>query len=451
VAEGNKDFAKALEYLNGFTNFERKTGYKADSQTLGLSRIRNILNRLGDPHTDLPFIHIAGTKGKGSTAHITAAILQEYGYKTGLYTSPHLIDIRERICISGKPISEKDFCSTLKRVKAAANAMLKEDGEEATYFEIITAMAFLHFKTEAVDLAILETGLGGRFDATNVVRPIVCAITRLDIDHTKQLGNTIDKIAFEKCGIIKENITVFSAEQEEKAANVIRKIAKERNAPLFFVNSDELNYSQVSHKAELQNFDFKGPSRSIKNINLSLLGKHQIENATLAIALANYTKSNLFTPVFKEEVVKSALKKISIPARIQVLQKNPVVIFDGAHNPASVKALLKTLDEAFPNVKQKTFVIAIAQDKDYKLMLELIRKSADNIILTSFDNERCCPTAALSDALGKRTKNKTIIESPSAAYSYALGKAGKNDLICITGSLYLAGEVLLEISQKKNK
>jgi len=396
-------FKQTLEYLNQFTDYETILNYNYEE--LGLECITRLLSALGNPEKSLLVIHIAGTKGKGSTAAITARILQDAGYKVGLYTSPHLRDIRERISINDELISENSFTEVLSQIKAVV--------KEATYFEILTALAFLYFRDEKVDLAILETGLGGRLDATNVIaKPLAVAITPISREHTALLGDTLEEIAREKSGIIKPGVPVVSAPQPAEVTTVIRKIAQERKAPLFIAGCD---------------FD-------IPDYEISLSGDHQKINAALAIKLAQFVPGI----DLKEETIKAALKKINWPGRLEIIDKDPFVVLDGAQNVASARALKAAIQKYF-KYNKLFLILGVSADKDVKGMLRELEALSEKIILTKSSSPRALDPLEMKKLINK--KEALVAADVNSALEKARSLAHEDDLILITGSLYLIGEL----------
>lgn len=380
---------------------------------LGLDRVKAILEILGNHQDDFKSIHIAGTNGKGSTASILAKVLEKSGYKTGLFTSPHLIKYNERIKISSKDISDNKLEVLLNKV----NAIAKENEITLTEFEIITIIAFLFFKQEKVDIAIIEVGLGGRLDATNIINPIISIITTIGLDHTQRLGNTIEKISFEKSGIIKPNSKVVTS-KKNAGIKIIKEVANQQNA-------------QLSLCDEVENIEFKNSLNRIqinnKKYDLSLFGDFQGENLALALkALEILQKDG-----FKITDIQNSLKEVSWNARMQFLDTN--VILDGAHNPNAATKLRETLDKYFKDKKRVWFFGAL-NNKDYSEIMKTLFREEDEIHLINFKHQSSLDFKN-SDLNYKKIDISQFIEK------YEVARKSDN-LIIIAGSLYLAGDIL---------
>jgi len=428
-------YKDALDYLFNFTDYERMHKVKKATSVFGLARMNKILEHCGNPHEKLHAVHIAGTKGKGSTAAMLASILQTSGRVAGLYTSPHLLDIRERIQINGEWICEE----TVTRLLAQLHRYLESatrDGDiyAPTFFEIFTTIALLHFVERGVDFAIFEVGLGGRLDATNVLTPDACAITPVSFDHTDKLGNTLAEIAGEKAGIVKEGVPVVSGVQRPEALAVIRARAAELDAPLRIVGED-IEVREGPSGA----FSVRTWRRELNGLRLPLLGRHQRENAATAAGLAELLCEGGLE--LSDESVRDGLASLRWPGRIQLVARDPDVIIDGAHNVASVEALLETLDALPP--KKTTFVIGIARDKDVHSILSLLAPRGEAFVVTRTSNPRAADPANLMAGLeGLGAKAVHVADTPAAALELALGQASPSDRICVTGSMYLAGDAL---------
>jgi len=367
----------------------------------GLSRIKAILKKLGNPEKSLKVIHVAGTNGKGSVCAMLAAILQGKGYKVGLYTSPHLKDIRERFKVNNKDISTKDFIKYFLKVKKYS--------KKETYFEFITAMAFLYFKDRKVDFLILEVGMGGRLDATNVVKPLVSVITNIELEHTDYLGKTIEKIAYEKAGIIKNKVPVITS-TKGKALNVIKKVAKSKNSRV--IVPKKYNYKT------------------------NLKGDFQVFNANIAIETINVLNQLKIIKI-NNKTIKKSLKKVNWPGRVQFKDS---ILLDCAHNPSGVKALvqyIKTLKR-----KKIILIFGVLDDKDYRAMLRHLMPFVYKIIITRPNSFRALEPRILAKEVEKYSKYFLIIKDPSRSLKYAKSIKGKEDLILVTGSIYVVGELI---------
>jgi len=420
------DYQEVLEYL---LHLERM-GMK-----LGLDNITRLLSFLGNPHKAYPTIHIAGTNGKGSSAAIIESILSNSGYRIGLYTSPHLVDFRERIRINGRLISQKyvsDFFNGMRE---------KFDSVNSTFFEAVTAMAFNYFKDEKVDLAVIETGLGGRFDATNVLTPIASVITNIDREHTQHLGNDIDKIAFEKAGIIKNGIPVVTAAAHRDARRVIRQVCQQRKANLVSV-FDETQWVIKEINESKTELDIFTRSQKYYNLRLSLAGRHQLENAMCGIVAAEYAE-----PLgIKLSTTGASLgfRNVNWPGRLQRVSKEPELILDVGHNPAA----MKILNEYFREFYQNRFIIAvfgILSDKDSNQMLVELDKFADVIILTKPMTDRAADPEAMARQISQLGNSFQIIPHVREAVNAAMEHAKPEDVVLVTGSHYTVGEVLAQL------
>ncbi|MFH1854754.1 MAG: folylpolyglutamate synthase/dihydrofolate synthase family protein [Candidatus Omnitrophota bacterium] len=446
------DYGKALSYIDSFINFERIPQYNYAS-SFKLERILAFLCELGNPHEGLNSIHIAGSKGKGSTSSITAYILRESGYKTGLFTSPHLMDTRERIRVLNKDaghrtrdigkfegmIGEDEFIALIEKIKPAAERF--RDSEilgKLSFFEILTACAFLYFKDKEADIAIFETGLGGRLDATNVIQPLVCGITNISMEHTDKLGNTLSAIAMEKAGIIKDQGVVVVAHQEKEAIDVIRKVSEEKGASLYEVGRD-ITYSIIESSEKGEIFNLNGPGYIYNDLELNLIGMHQAENAGLAIAITRALPADRYN--IDEESIRSGLKKVLWPGRLQVVRKEPYILLDGAQNTASIETVLSSIKEIF-NYNRLICVFGISKDKDIKGVAEKLNNACDIIILTRSKNPRAIEPAFLREYFPCSRPGLEHGKYLEEAMQKALEIANKQDLILVTGSLFLVGEAI---------
>jgi dihydrofolate synthase / folylpolyglutamate synthase len=442
----------AVSYINSFINFEKIPKYQYAS-SFKLERMEAILKELGNPHKSLNIIHVAGSKGKGSTCAITAYILKEAGYKTGLYTSPHLVDFRERIRIldisrsevSGSRefecmISEEDFSRLIEEIMPAAEKFREHEKlGKASFFEILTACAFLYFKKTQVDIAVLETGLGGRLDATNITVPLVSGITNISLEHTDKLGDTLGKITREKAGIIKDKGLVVSAFQKKEVSEVLRKACEEKNAELREIGKD-IMYSIVDSSAEGQVFDLEGPGYSYKNLELNLIGAHQAENASIGIGMLKLIDRDKFN--IEESSIRNGLKKAVWPGRLQIIQKDPYVILDGAQNSASALALTDSVRKIF-NYKKLICVFGISSDKDIKGVSDILDNASDVIILTKAkDNPRAEDISKLRQNFSNSRPGLVESDNIDDAMRKALEIAKEDDLILITGSLFVVGDAI---------
>ena len=453
------DYISATRYIDSFINFERIPRYQYAS-SFRLERMIAILEELGNPHKDLRVIHVAGSKGKGSTCAITAYILREAGYKVGLYTSPHLVDFRERIrVLCQKPeafegmIGGEEFVELVEEIRPIAEKFREHKTlGKVSFFEIITACAFLYFKKRQVDIAVLETGLGGRLDATNTAMPLVCGITNISLEHTDKLGNTPAEIAYEKAGIIKGGGwrvkgggAVISAKQEKEAGDAIRKTCQEKGAKLYEVGKD-IKYSIVSSDENRQVFDLEGPGYSYKGLELNLIGSHQAENASLGIGMLKLIGQYGFN--IEENNIREGLKKTAWPGRMHLIQKDPYIILDGAQNPASMRTLVSAVKEAF-NYKRLICVFGISSDKDIKGVSSILDIASDIIILTKAkENPRATDISELRANFRESRPGLEESGNTDEALQKALKLSNRDDLILVTGSLFIVGDTLKRLKTR---
>lgn len=418
----DKDF---FEWIDTFHKFGVK---------LGLERIKYICEKLGNPQNNYKTIHVGGTNGKGSVCKLLGSILKESKYKVGIYTSPHLERFSERIVVDGKEISEKDLSLIFQKIKPIVDEM-QEKNMNPTYFEIVTAISFLYFSIKKVDISVIEVGLGGRFDATNIIKPCLSVICNISMEHQDRLGNTIEKISLEKAGIIKENIPVVTA-ATSSALKVIKKIASDKKSNVFVVSKD--NWERI-------NFDNKKQVFKIKNLNqeylvkTKLLGKFQGENIALSLVCINFLQNNGFK--IDREAIEKGLLNVKNPGRMEVISTKPIILLDGAHNIEGIKKLRKALEEDF-SYYRLILVIGILEDKKYIEMLEIIVPVCDKIVVTKSKNKRSCNPFSLKKEIEYINYKKQVIaiENLDKAVLYAKQEAGIRDMICICGSLFTVGE-----------
>ena len=391
----------------------------------GLEAVTELLSRLGNPQKSYKTIIIGGTNGKGSTAAMTASILRSAGYRVGLYTSPHLVDVRERIVVGGRKISRKDFGRMVEVVKYKIQ-------KPVTYFEFLTALAFVYFQEKKVDIAVLEVGLGGRLDATNVCAPLVSVITNIDFDHTAYLGSTLEAIAREKAGIIKPKGICVTAARQKKVLAIFQNVCRRRQAGLHTLGRD------IKIKKQSDDlFTYDGSHRHLENLSIPLRGEHQQANAALALAAAEICEEKGLT--VSDAAIRTGLEKTRWAARLEVLLEKPLFILDGAHNPGGVEALCRSMQKDF-SYRHLILIFGALADKDFRWMLKKIAAYADTILLTPLKTERAASIIDMSEALRKTGSTPLITENVTQAIEKALALAGKNDLICAAGSFYLAGE-----------
>ncbi|MBI9075574.1 MAG: bifunctional folylpolyglutamate synthase/dihydrofolate synthase [Desulfatibacillum sp.] len=394
---------------------------------LGLETISALLEGINNPHLRLKCIHIAGTNGKGSVAQTTASILRAAGYKVGVYTSPHLVHVNERFAVNGQPISDQEVLDAYQAVKNVTGLE-----RQATFFEYTTAMALYAFDKANVDYAVMETGMGGRLDATNILKPEVCIITNVSVEHEMYLGSTIAEIAMEKGGIIKESTPVVTGVRQPTAIKMVDKIAKNKSAPLYLMGRDF-----KTRRLPGGGFSFYGQDATWKRLNCLLKGEYQIPNASLALAgcqvlITRGAKIN-------EEHVRTGLEQVKWPGRLETVLESPMVILDGAHNLAAMKVLTKYLSGAFAD-RKITVITGFLDDKPYKRMLPMLDALADKMILTRPQINRAMEPEALAVLLPESQGRIVTQPSVEKAVQYALDHANQSDVIVIAGSLYIVGE-----------
>ncbi len=460
-AHSINSFASALKYLLDRTDIERMRPDRVSQDMFKLDRMRDLLKFLGDPHLAFRSVHVAGTKGKGSTCEMIATCLETCGYTVGLYTSPHLTDVRERIRISRRSIGPSDFARLAARAAEAAAALPKDAGEP-TFFELVTAMAFLHFADEAVDIAVIECGLGGRLDSTNVITPLVSVVTSISLDHTQILGDTLEKIAREKAGIFKPGVPAITCVQKPAVIEALRAVASSIAAPLHVVGEDidfSYRFEQPAPGAAasggaggpIVRATLSSPRHNFEHIAVPLKGEHQAANCGLALAAIDRLAERGFkTPA---SLVTQGMAQVTCPGRLEVVWDTPKVILDGAHNADSMKCLMKALGAHF-TYDSLVVIFGCAADKDIPGMLAQLDLGADKVIFTKArDNKRAADPRELhkrfTDLTGKMSQTADDFD---AALNIARRAVTRDDLVCVTGSFYLVGEArkyLKELAAKR--
>jgi dihydrofolate synthase/folylpolyglutamate synthase len=392
----------------------------------GLERTIKLLEILGNPQEEIPSFLVAGTNGKGSVAATLASVLEAVGYKVGLYTSPHLIRVTERIKISGDEITIEELSRLILEVREAACNLL----EEPTYFEVLTVAVFLYFARKRIDFSVLEIGMGGRLDATNVVIPLVSVITNISADHTEFLGRSIREIAFEKGGIIKRRIPVVTAAKED-ALSVIEDLASEKSAQTIIKERDFTIDGECTH-----DFNYLGSSWNLEHLNYGLNGFYQIENASLALATLE-SISKFYNINIEEERLRKGLSSVRCEGRMEILRIDPPLILDGAHNPGAAEALIKSIERMF-KAKKFVFLIGMLADKNHEEYMKAISTIAEYIIITEVPSERGIKAIKLANVARHYANNITVISDFREAYKELLFQQKP---ACVTGSLYLIGAI----------
>jgi len=433
-------YAAAVRYLMERTDFERMRSVKYNEQTFKLDRMQQLLAKLGNPHEQIRTVHVAGTNGKGSTVAMIASMLQACGYAVGVYTSPHLVELRERIVINGQPIDRAVFAEGIKTVAKAA----EKAGVEPTFFEVVTALCFKYFAEQAVDIAVVEVGLGGRLDSTNVIRPEACVITSIDFDHMKLLGNTLEEIAREKAGIFKKDVPAFIFESEPGVQQAIAEVAERAGAPLRIVNKD------IDYSARFCVTEDLGPhtrvclyskSSRLEHLPVPLPGEHQASNCGLALAVVDHLKTVGFD--CPEDKITTGLAATRVPGRMQLVWDRPRVLVDGAHNPAAVGALMRCVGAHVP-YDSMICVFGCCSDKDVLGLIDKVNLGADKVIFTrAAGNPRAADPEDLQKLFNERSgKMSQVAKSLPEALEMATRAVSREDLVCVTGSFYLVGETL---------
>lgn len=415
--------------LNSAIDFIKSTAFLGSKP--GLKRLKKLLSIMGNPENNLKYIHVAGTNGKGSTCVMIAQILKEAGYRVGLFTSPYLEVINEQIQINNKIIPDEALIQITTEVKKSMDTLSEE--ELPTEFEIITAIAFLYFHKENCDFVVLETGLGGSLDATNVIpRKEVAVITNIGRDHTEFLGDNIGDIAKHKAGIICKDCITISYEQNHEVTNVLEEKCAKEQACLRYVDFSKIKHIESSLKGQI--FSYNG----YRNLFLPLLGEHQIKNAALAIEVVDALNSKGYT--IEGKAIYEGLSNVFWPARFECLNEKPYVFLDGGHNVQCINELIKIFKYYF-NDKKIIFVTGVMADKDYHLMYQLLAPYAGEFIAVEPNNKRALPVSMLRKELEQHCKHVYECCSVKEGIKLSLKHAKKDDVICAIGSLYMAGEI----------
>lgn len=417
------NYKDAIDYLYGLQIFGMK---------LGLRNITHVLREIDNPHTCYGTVHIAGTNGKGSTASLVESVLRSAGYKTGLFTSPHLFDFTERIRVNGKPIPKRKVSVGVERIKPYIEKY------RCTFFEAATALAFHHFHREQIDVAVVEVGMGGRLDATNVVSPLCTIITDIDNDHTEYLGNKLGTIALEKAAVIKENTPVISSVTHSEILEVLQTTCNRKGAQLYLTSEQcTLTIRETSTDGSL--LDIRTPYHSHSGLRLPLIGRHQFRNLTAAVLALEVLNQDGFA--ISKANVKNGISRSTWPGRLQVLQKNPLFIADGAHNPGGIRALKDALQELF-TYSRLILIFGVMANKNYREMAELIVPLTDHTVVTRPNMNRALDCRTLAKEVSRHTPNVEIANSVSQAVQRARRSSGPEDAVCAAGSLFLVGEIL---------
>lgn len=438
-------YEQALQFLFGRINYERLHGEAYSAHDLKLDRMRWLLNLLGNPQEKLPAVHVAGTKGKGSTCAMVAAILAAAGRRAGLYISPHITTFEERMTVNSRRPEPAELIELINRVRGPVAAMDRlSQRMPPTYFEIATALAWLYFLDQQADIAVLETGLGGRLDSTNVCRPVVTCITNISRDHMHLLGNTVRLIAAEKAGILKPGVPVVAGVSQPETIEVIERFARDRQAPLWLLNRDIEITGIERHGTDDEQLEtrisVRTPVSHWHEIRVPLRGRHQADNTALALGIID--RLRLAGLAICDDSVRSGLSDVAWPARVEVVGRSPTVIIDAAHNWASAKALRAALRDDFPK-RRRMLIFASTRDKDVRGQLRLLLPEFETVILTRYvDNPRAVPPEELrSIAAAMSDRPVHVTDEPVSAWKLARKLAGPEDLIVVTGSFFLVAEL----------
>ena len=440
-----RTYRSALSFLDSVTNFENMTRVSYNTNNFNTARMTRLLSALGNPHRSLKCVHIAGTKGKGSTAVMLASMLSSGGLKVGMYTSPHLIDVRERVQINGEMIPEADMIRLMSKI---APIVRKKAKDQPTYFEIMTALAFLYFSEAEVDIAVIETGLGGRLDSTNVIKPVACAITSISLDHQAQLGNTLAKIAEEKAGIFKPGVPIVSCPQPQ--SKKVRVAAAEKvKSPIYFTGKDsEFSYRFESSRVQGPHIRVCLTRNGMRfdHVPVPLPGDHQAVNCGIALALLAILKEQGFE--VDDQRATEGLSKAYLPGRMETINEHPHIIVDGAHNASSVEALMRAIGQ---NVTYDSMVVIFGcrSDKDIPGMMNHIQLGADKVIFTPTGAPRTAdPQELAAEYMERSGKTAQIASSLDEALDIAERAVTREDVICICGSFRLAGRAKLRVAER---
>ncbi|OLN31896.1 bifunctional folylpolyglutamate synthase/dihydrofolate synthase [Desulfosporosinus metallidurans] len=422
-----QDYQESLQYLVNLTTF---------GMNFGLERIQELLKRLGNPEKALRVVHVGGTNGKGSTTVMIARILREAGYRVGVFTSPHLHDYRERMTINGQMIPKERVIDEIARVRPHLEDMVAEGFEHPTEFEVNTALVFLYFKEENVDFALIEVGLGGAIDSTNVVSPLISVITNVAMDHMDYLGSDVVSIARVKAGIIKPHSSVVTASDNPDVIQVLREQAKAMGVPLWLVGEDVRWESKWSGELE-QEFDLVGLHSTYLKLRTHLIGFHQLRNAATAVTVCEILRSEYGANISREAIY-AGLREVEWPGRLELISLKPKVLLDGAHNVDGAQALA----QAIPLYTRDRLILCLGMlaDKEREKVVNMLVPMADEIIITRPNSPRAGDWRALGSLAEQHGRPVKCIEDPKEAVIFALGRLGENDMLCVTGSIYMLAD-----------
>lgn len=429
------NYKEALEYVESIGKF---------GINLGMKRIERFCEILGSPEKELKVIHVGGTNGKGSTTTFISKILENAGYRVGVYTSPYIERFTERIRVNKEEIPESEVARLVTEMVPHVETLVKEGLDHPTEFEVITAVAFKYFAEQNVDFVILEVGLGGRFDATNVVDPLFSVITTISLDHTNVLGDNIAQIAYEKAGIIKKDKPVILYPQESDAEKVILEVAKEMNSKIYAV--ENVNHEILSEGVDGTEYNLKG-SVNYEGIKIKMLGHHQVMNTKTAVLTIKALCDIGYD--ISDEAVYKGLSEATWPARFELLTKEPLIVLDGGHNVQGIEALVDSLNKYFPGKKVKV-TCGMLSDKDYMKMTGDLLSIGDNFITVTPNNDRALTAEELSDIIKGMGKKARTAKNIKEAVDMALNTRSDDEMLVFCGSLYMIGEVRTVLKEKLN-
>lgn len=422
-----QEYQENLQYLANLTTF---------GINFGLGRIKELLKRMGNPESALRVVHVGGTNGKGSTTVMIARILREAGYRVGVFTSPHMHDYRERMVINGRMIAKEDVIAMIRKVRPHLEDMVAGGFEHPTEFEVSTALALLYFAEKNVDYAVIEVGLGGAIDSTNVVTPLISVITNVSMDHMDYLGADVVSIAKVKAGIIKPNSVVVTAAEDPDVIQVLRDQAKAVNVPLWLVGEDVQWESKWSGELE-QEFDLVGLHANYSKLRLRLMGLHQLRNAATAVTVCEVLQSD-YSVTIPREAIYAGLREVEWIGRLELFSLKPKILLDGAHNVDGARALA----QALPIYEREGLILCLGMlaDKEREKVVQMLVPLADEIIIARPNSPRAGDWQALGKLAEAYGKPVTCIEDPKEAVIFALSRVGEKDMLCVTGSIYMLAD-----------
>ncbi|MHB8173009.1 MAG: bifunctional folylpolyglutamate synthase/dihydrofolate synthase [Nitrospirota bacterium] len=432
------NFNQTVEFLFGLQKFGTK---------LGLENTRRLLDILGHPERGRRFLHVTGTNGKGSVSALLASALREAGYRTGLYTSPHLVSFTERMTINGDEISEEEVARLADRLKRLLEN--HSPSTQPTFFEFTTAMAFDYFRDMGAEAVVLEVGMGGRLDSTNVITPECAVITNVEMEHREYLGDTIEAIAREKAGIVKPGVPLVTSERKPGVLDYIEGVCREKNAPVYIIDRD-YGYHPLGHSWKdgkiIQEFDFWGPGGEMNGLTVPLGGEHQLRNAATALCALSVMSGMAVS----EDALKKGFSEVRWEGRLETVSQRPLVVLDGAHNADSARTLSAAIRKYYADQYEKLFlVLGVLADKDFREMADCLLPLADKVIFTQADYNRAVPAAELSEKIDNGGKEAAICPDVPSALEKALSEAGPDDMVLVTGSLYVVGEAKAWLSNRE--